>query len=299
MGSTARTRTRAQARTAGQARSPRQKLAERRAGVRRRLLLAGGSVAVVLALVAALIVVKLTQSPPHSAPAASAGTTAQVQQQVTSVPSAAFNAVGAGSATGLTTITGQPALTLDGKPEVLYIGGEYCPYCAAERWAIATAVSRFGTLSGLSLIHSSPADVYASTPTLSFAKASYTSKYLAFVPVEWYGEATDASTPFGHVYLQHPTAQEQALFAKYGDSAIPFLDIGNRYILPQVQYIPSALAGLTWTQVAAAMHDPSSPIAKDIDGAANIITAAICTLTHGQPAGVCHSAGVQAAAGSI
>jgi Domain of unknown function (DUF929) len=304
MGSTARTRTRAKARTAGQARNPRQKLAERRAAerraaVRRRLLLAGGSVAVVLALVATLIVVKLTQSPPHTAPAASAGTTSQVQQQVTSVPAATFNAVGAGSATGLTTITGQPALTLDGKPEVLYIGGEYCPYCAAERWAVAAAVSRFGTLSGLSLIHSSPTDVYANTPTLSFAKASYTSKYLAFVPVEWYGEATDASTPFGHVYLQHPTAQEQALFAKYGDSAIPFLDIGNRYILPQVQYIPSALAGLTWTQVTAAMRDPSSPIAKDIDGAANIITAAICTLTHGQPAGVCHSAGVQAAASSL
>jgi Domain of unknown function (DUF929) len=303
MGSTARTRTRAQARTAGQTRSPRQKLAERqaaerRAGVRRRLLLAGGSVAVVLALVATLIVVKLTQSPPRSAPPASAHTTAQVQQQVTSVPSATFNAVGAGSATGLTTITGQPALTLDGKPEVLYIGGEYCPYCAAERWAIAAAVSRFGTLSGLSLIHSSPTDVYANTPTLSFAKASYTSKYVSFVPVEWFGEATDPSSAFGHVYLQHPTAQEQALFAKYGGS-IPFLDIGNRYLLPQVQYIPSALAGLTWTQIAAAMRDPSSPIAKDIDGAANIITAAICTLTNGQPAGVCHSAGVQAAAGSI
>jgi hypothetical protein len=66
-----------------------------------------------------------------------------------------------------------------------------------------------------------------------------------------------------------------------------------------VQYVPSALAGLTWTQIAAAMRDPASPIARDIDGAANILTAAICTLTHGQPSGVCHSAGVQAAAGSI
>jgi Domain of unknown function (DUF929) len=302
MGSAARTK--ARARTAIQARNARQKIAERRADdrradVRRRLLLAGGSVAVVLVLVATLIAVKVSQSPPRSAPPAAAHTTAQVQQQVTSVPMATFNAVGAGSAAGFTTLTGQPALTIDGKPEVLYIGGEFCPYCAAERWAIAAAVSRFGTLSGLSLIHSSPADIYASTPTLSFAKASYSSKYLAFVPVEWFGEAADPSNPFGHVYLQHPTTQEQALFARYGGEAIPFLDIGNRYVLPQVQYIPSALAGLTWTQIAAAMHDPSSPIAKDIDGAANIITAAICTLTHGQPAGVCHSAGVQAAASSL
>jgi thiol-disulfide isomerase/thioredoxin len=302
MGNAARTK--ARARTAGQARSARQKIAEsraadRRAGVRRRLLLAGGSVAVVLALVATLIAVKLGQSPPRSAPPAGAHTAAQVQQQVTSVPAATFNAVGSGNAAGLSTITGQPALTIDGKPEVLYIGGEFCPYCAAERWAIAAAVSRFGALSGLSLIHSAPSDSYANTPTLSFAQASYTSKYLAFVPVEWFGEAADPSNPFGHVYLQHPTAQEQALFARYGSQAIPFLDIGNRYILPEVQYIPSSLAGLSWTQIATAMHDPSSPVAKDIDGAANIITAAICTLTHGQPAGVCHSAGVQAAAGSL
>jgi hypothetical protein len=260
---------------------------------------AAGSVGVVLALVATLIAVKLTQSPARSAPPASAGTTEQVQRLVTTVPAATFDAVGAGTAAGLDTVAGQPALTTDGKPEVLFIGGEYCPYCAAERWALAAAVSRFGTLSGLSLTHSSPTDAYANTPTLSFAKASYTSKYLAFVPVEWFGEAADPSTPFGHVYLQQPTAQQLALFARYGGESIPFVDIGNRYFLPQVQYLPSALAGLTWTQVAAAMRDPSSAVAKDIDGAANVITAAICTLTHGQPAGVCHSAGVTAAAASL
>jgi thiol-disulfide isomerase/thioredoxin len=304
MGSAARTRARAGARTNAKARNARQKIAARRAAdhkaqVRRRLLLAGGSVTAMLALVATLIAVKLSQPPARSAPAASTRTTAQVQQQVTNVPAATFNAVGTGTATGLKTVTGQPTLTSGGKPEMLYMGGEFCPYCAAERWALATAVSRFGTLSGLSLIHSSPADVYASTPTLSFAGAHYTSKYLAFAPVEWYGEADDPSTPFGHAYLQQPTAQQQALFTRYDGNSIPFVDIGNRYFLPQPQYIPSALAGMSWAQIAAATHDPSSTVAKDIDGAANIITAAICALTHGQPSGVCLSAGVKAAAGSI
>ncbi len=273
--------------------------AERRTAVRRRLLLAGGSVAIVIALAVTLIAVKLSQSPPRSAPAADARITIQVQQQVTSVPAATFNTVGAGTATGLKAITGQPLLTADGKPEVLYIGGEYCPFCAAERWALAAALSRFGTLSGLGLIHSSPSDVYANTATLSFTNARYSSRYVAFAPVEWFGEALDPSTPFGHAYLQQPTAQQQALFARYGGGSIPFVDIGNRYLLPQVQYMPSALAGLSWTQVTAAMHDPSSAVAKDIDGAANIIAAAICSLTHGQPAGVCHSAAVQAASGSV
>jgi hypothetical protein len=266
----------------------------------RRFLLAGGSVAVVIALVVTMIAVKLGQSPAAvSSQAAVPGAIAQVQRQVTSVPLATFNAVGAGTATGLNAVTGQPALTAGGKPELLYIGGEYCPFCAAERWALAAAVSRFGTLSGVSLIHSSSSDVYPSTPTLSFAKARYSSKYLSFVPVEWFGEAADPSTPFGHVYLQQPTAQQQAIFTRYAGGSIPFVDIGNRYVLPQVQYVPSALAGLSWTQVAAAMRDPSSAAAKDIDGAANIITAAICNLTQGQPGGVCHSAGVKAADGSL
>ena len=54
------------------------------------------------------------------------------------------------------------------------------------------------------------------------------------------------------------------------------VDIGNRYLGSEAQYLPSALAGLSWAQVAAAMRDPSSPVGRDIDGAANMITAAIC-----------------------
>jgi hypothetical protein len=136
-------------------------------------------------------------------------------------------------------------------------------------------------------------------PTLSFYKSGYSSRYLAFSPVEWYGEATSPSTPFQHVYLQQPTAQQAALFARYANGSLPFVDIGNRYLVPQAQYLPSAIEGLSWAQVAAAMQDPSSQVAKDIDGAANALTAAMCALTQGQPGGVCTSAGVKAAAGSL
>ena len=267
----------------------------RRAEARRRALIVGGSITVVLAVVAALIAVKLTRTPERAAPAT---VDAAVEQAIASVPAATFNAVGKGTATGLKAISGQPELTLDGKPELLYIGGEYCPWCAAERWAIAAALSRFGTLSGTGFIHSSPTDVYPGTPTLSFYKSSYTSKYLAFVPVEWYSEKPSQATPTGYAYLQQPTPQQAAVFNRYGGS-FPFVDIGNRYLVPQAQYLPSALAGLSWAQVAAAMRDPASPVAKDIDGAANMITAAICKLTNGQPAGVCQSAGVRAAGASI
>src|ERR1700749_1723784 len=99
-------------------------------------------------------------------------------RQVTSVPAATFNAVGAGTAAGLNATSGQPPLTANGKPEVVYMGGEFCPYCAAERWALTAALGRFGTFTGLNLIHSSPTDVYPSTPTISFHGFGYTSKFL-------------------------------------------------------------------------------------------------------------------------
>jgi hypothetical protein len=284
---------RTRARTARE-RIAHQQAAARRVETRRRIMIAGGSTLVVLALVIGLIVAKVSQSP-----AAAAGTAAApaVARQVTTIPAATFDSVAAGTSTGLKATSGQPMLTQNGKPEVLYMGGQYCPFCAAERWAITAALSRFGTLSGLHFIHSSPTDYAPNTPTLSFDKAHYSSKYVSFDPVEWYGEKLDPSTPFGHVFFQHPTAQQVALFNKYAGGSIPFLDIGNQYVLPQAQYAPTALAGMTWSQVAAAMRNPSSAVGKDIDGAANKITAAICKLTHGQPGGVCMSAGVRTASG--
>jgi thiol-disulfide isomerase/thioredoxin len=273
-----------------------QRAAARRAEVRRRALTVGGAITVVLAVVAALIAVKLARSPERAVPAA---TDAAVEQAISGIPAATFNTVGAGTATRLKAISGEPELTLDGKPEVLYMGGEYCPYCAAERWAVAAALDRFGVLSGTKFIHSSPTDVYPSTPTMSFYKSSYASKYVAFVPVEWYSEKADSATPTGYAYLQRPTPQQAALFNRYSGGGFPFVDIGNRYVVSGVQYLPSALANMTWAEVAAAMRDPSSPVARDIDGAANMITAAICKLTHGQPAGVSRSAGVRAASASI
>jgi hypothetical protein len=273
-----------------------QRAQARRAETRRRALIVGTSLAVVLAVVLGLVIVRLNHSPSRAGAAVS---DAAVAQQIATVPPATFDAVGAGTATGLKPISGQPELTMNGKPEVLYMGGEFCPYCAAERWAIAAALSRFGTLSGVQFIHSSPTDVYPSTPTLSFAHARYTSKYVAFVPVELYSETPDASSPTGYAYLQQPTSQQAALINRYAGGAIPFVDIGNRYVLPDTQYVPSALAGLSWAQVAAAMHNPASAVGKDIDGATNVMTAAICRLTKNQPAGVCDSAGVTAAHGSI
>jgi hypothetical protein len=86
-------------------------------------------------------------------------------QQVVSVPAATLDAVGAGTATPPTPIT-ESAST--GAPTVLFIGAEFCPYCAAERWSLINALGRFGTFSGLKTTYSSSTDVFPDTPTFSF-----------------------------------------------------------------------------------------------------------------------------------
>ena len=52
-------------------------------------------------------------------------------------------------------------------------------------------------------------------------------------------------------------------------------------------YNPGVLAGLTWSQIANDLHNPYSPVAKAVLGAANYATAAICSLTGDQPASAC------------
>ena len=162
-----------------------QRAAARRVERRRKLLIAGGSVAVVLVLVIAIVARKLAQSPERGAAPAVAAPA--VAGEISSLLLATFNSVGAGTATGLKSISGQPELTAAGKPELLYMGGEYCPFRAGA-WAIAAAVSRFGTLSGLHFIRSShKTSTRARRRCRSSIPVTPVSTWLC--PVEWYGEA--------------------------------------------------------------------------------------------------------------
>jgi hypothetical protein len=65
------------------------------------------------------------------------------------------------------------------------------------------------------------------------------------------------------------------------------MDFGNKYMISGASYDGSILAGKSWSAIATALKDPSSPIAKAIDGTANYLTAPICKLTNNQPATAC------------
>ncbi len=69
--------------------------------------------------------------------------------------------------------------------------------------------------------------------------------------------------------------------------SIPFLDFGNKYVSIGASYNPEVLAGLSWSTIAADLSNPNSPVAKAVDGTANYLTAAICSMTGNQPAAAC------------
>ncbi len=294
-----------------------QREAARRAEQRRRIYLAGGSILVVVIVVIAFVLVKLNSGGGTAAPASNGPTgaaLASVTKQVTGIPtsvtdqvagdsvpsgffvdaksSSAVSSVSSSMGSYFATVDGKP-LTENGKPEVLFIGSEFCPYCAAQRWAMVNAFSRFGTFTGLTTIHSSSSDAYPNTPTLTFYGSTYTSKYISLTSVEEqrnYRIGNSSSSSVAYVTLQTPTAAQQATASAYDPGGyIPFIDFGNKYA--QVGNIaplsPSMLAGKTWAQVAAAMNDPSSSIGQAEDANANYETAAICELTHNQPATAC------------
>jgi hypothetical protein len=212
---------------------------------------------------------------------------ASLYNQIAGVSNTTLATVGSGqgAATALTSEKGS-SLTAGGKPEMLYIGAEYCPFCAAERWSMIVALSRFGSFSGLTYMESSSSDKFANTPTFSFRNANYASNYISFVSVE--------TQDRDHGTLQTPTPQEQSFMNTY-DSAgsIPFVDIGNQTGNQYVtlnggsQFQPSVLSGLNWTQIGSQLNDPNSAVAKAVDGAANYLITAICKVDGGNPSTVC------------
>jgi len=294
-----------------------QREAQRRAEQRKRIYLAGGSILVVAIVVIALVLVKLN-SGGGTAAASSNGPTGTaltaLTKQVTGVPSSVTDQVADGgvnkslfvstpNATAVSsassqlgsyfaTVSGSP-LTSGGKPEVLYIGAEYCPFCAAQRWSMVNALSRFGTFTGLTTTHSSSTDSDPNTPTWTFYKSTYKSDYITFTSVEETSnerQGNSSSTSVPYVTLQTPTSAQQALGQAYDPGgSIPFIDLGNKYV--QVGNLapldPAHFAGKTWAQVGTAMNDPSSALGKAIIGNANYMTAGICKLTNNQPASAC------------
>lgn len=212
-----------------------------------------------------------------------------VLQQVTGVSEATLTAVGTPSGVSAPAKISGPALTSGGKPEVLYVGGDFCPYCALERWSLVVALSRFGTFHGLEYMLSSSTDLNPDTPTFTFSNTTFTSNYVSFVPVEEFGRAGQSQV------IQPLSSEQQALVSQYDTCAssgqaggIPFVDIANQYAVNcGSQFQLPSIAGENWTQIASALDTPGSNVAQLVDGAANYLITAICRTTGSVPGSVC------------
>ncbi len=126
-----------------------------------------------------------------------------------------------------------------GNINVLFIGSQACPFCAAESWSIYLALSSLGgKWTDLSFIYSNRSDIFPDTPGLNFANATYSGGGITF---HGYEISNRNWTPY-----QKLNNTNDALFNQYDQkNDIPFMLIGGVYGHTGSSYPPSILANVT------------------------------------------------------
>src|SRR5665213_1368169 len=260
----------------------------RRRHQRRRSVMAG---LLVLIVVGAFSITKIESTSPSSQTLPNTTTPnaqlASYFRAAGAVPDATLQAVGLPSNVAVPTKITPSVSTVATNGVVSYVGGEYCPYCAIQRWALLVALSKFGSFTNLdSQILSSSTDVYPGLASWSFVGAKYSSTYFTFDPTE-----LTSSTPSGsggYQSLQKMSAAQQRAFNEYNPQGeLPFVDIGNHYVTLGASASPSVLEGLTLSDIGSDLSNASSPVAHAIDGTANYLIAALCTMVQGTTPSLC------------
>jgi len=186
-----------------------------------------------------------------------------------------------------------------GKPPVLlYVGADFCPYCASQRWGLLLTLLRFGQFTGVNYMLSSASDVYANTATFTFQFSRYTSPYLRFQAIETANRDEQPlmpMTPGATAIFKTFDVPPYAHFS-YG---IPFVYLNGAYLLTVPMISPASLQGLSWDQIATQLANPRSALFKAAMPQVNLLSAAICRVDGHQPARVCASPGVVAADRSL
>ena len=151
--------------------------------------------------------------------------------------------------------TAGSVLLVNGKISFVYVGGEFCPYCAVERWAIVMALNEFGNFTGLGSFTSSEGNV----PTYNFTTSTYNSTQVDFQPVEVRDNNANA--------LQTMNDLQTNLTNKYDpQGSIPFTCIaGSIYKIgagASLNY--ASFSGLTFNQIQSQVSAKSGEIYNQI-----------------------------------
>jgi len=236
----------------------------RQATRRKRLALTIGGGILAAAALAGAVALALRGNATSVSENAVAASLGAPTSDIASPPTGAFNHVGA-------------PLYQGGKPELLFIGAQYCPHCAGQRWAIVKALNQFGTFSNVT----SSANDDGTIPTFNLHDATYTSKYVALV----HKDLEDRS----HNTLDSLSSDEQSIFSQLDPSGgIPLITVGG-YALLGDGYDLSFIQGKSFNAVQRAMQrgNRSDPLVAAVNGEANSITAFICHADKMQPQPVC------------
>ncbi len=251
--------------------------------LRRRSLAAGY---LTLALGVAIVVANVGPTP--TAP------TGGVKSQLASYYQAAINVsnstletVGLPATVAIPTRVNPSLSTASTNGVVSYVGAEYCPYCAIQRWALLVALSKFGTFTNLSHeVFSSSSDAYPHLASWSFIGAKYTSKYFRFEPVELTSDQRSSSG--GYKPLEKIAKSQRAAYDRFSPQGeLPFLDFGNHFVALGASTSPSVLEGLSLSEIGSQLNDPKSGVALAIDGSANYFIAALCSMAQSDTSAIC------------
>jgi hypothetical protein len=266
-------------------------------------------VGLVLVVAVALVAARLVSGSAGSGPPATPRASAALAAAATGVPPATLTAVGA---PGPPTVTAPDILSTsttqraDGLPAVIYVGAEFCPFCAAERWPLVVALSRFGRFDDLGVAVSSDQLVFPRTASVSFRGSSYRSRWIRFEATETYSASGTEQDPTSFAVLS-TVPRPIAAVARRLDGpplapvagTLPFVDLAGRAVVVGASFSPSVLAGLSAATIATDLAQPTNPVAEAIDGAANELTAVLCEATGGKPGSVCRSAAARAGAARL
>ena len=245
--------------------------------------------AAIAAVVIGLIVWSAYGASTAQAPTATAAD--EVVIGLTHLDRSASLGVGAGSVENPLKSTGEKVTrTAGGKTRVTYVGTEYCPFCAAQRWSLLVALSRFGTFSGVQLTQSSSSDIYPNTATFTFTHARFASTTVDFAPFET--QDRDGKP------LQQASSDALASMASYDTGgSIPFTEIGGVDYAVGAGFAMDNLAGQSWQQILAQVQSYQSPIAQEVVGNANWLTAGMCRA--GATGDACSDPGIRALAAEL
>jgi len=203
------------------------------------------------------------------------------------VPDTVLEQIGlAAGVSGPYVLKDKPALTERGKPVVIYVGADFCPYCATARWALEIALAKFGTMTDGPAVSSSASDVDPNTASFGLHGSHYTSTYFSWEAADGVGSGFPSRANMTKQELSAYETYDKVPYTSYAGS-IPFIDIDNRYLVLGSNASIAPLQGLTASEITKDLREPSSRVARAMDGAANYAIAALCSVAGNASAAIC------------